>query len=463
MIELKKANRKIEIIGIIGLGFVGLNLGLFLCEKGFEVIGIDIDKKLVQKVNNGQAPVKDAEVPSLLKKYTDNNQLRATSEISEVKNTDIVFVTVGTPLDENYSPNFDYIRKVANSLAPYLKKEQIIILKSTVVPGTTEIMGKILEEKSGLKVGEDFTLSFCPERLAEGGNMSDFSGSALEDLRKIPVIVGGKTKQDTEIVSEFWKELNVDTVIVSGFKEAEMAKLADNLWIDLNIALANELGMLAEKLGINIWEVISAANTLPKGDNMVNILYPGSGVGGYCLPKDPWFINKLGEDYGLNLKTPKISREINDNMPKHMVHLILELLKELGKEIENSKVTILGLSFKNNTGDLRNTPAKPLIDHLKEYGLQISAYDPWVNEEEAEELFGLRPISDFKEAVRNSDCIVLVSAHPEFREINYNEIAVLTNSKCGIIDGRNALDENNAKKAGFIYRKIGVGVVENDE
>lgn len=451
----------IENVGIIGTGYVGLNLSLFLCEKGVNVVGHDVDSKKIEKLERGKAPESKGDIAKTLKNHL-YDRLTFTNNIDELSESDLIFITVGTPLDEKYSPNLDNIEEASESIGPYLGENQVVIVKSTVVPGTTsDVVKPSLEEKSGLKAGEDFVLAFCPERLAEGGSMKDFEGSALEDLKNIPVIVGGVTDRDTQVVSRIWNGWGVDTVEVEGPKEAEMAKLADNLWIDLNIALANELALISEKEGIDAQNVISAANTLPKGQHMVNILYPGAGVGGYCLPKDPWFLHNLGKKYGLELKTPQVSRKINDSMPQHMVELVEESLDEANKELENSKIAVLGVSFKNSTGDMRNTPAKPFIEKLMKREATVSAFDPWVDNEEAEKILSVQPENDLKSTVKGADCITLLCAHPEFNDISLEEMAELASPKCVVIDGRSAFEEEKVKKAGFDYWRVGLGRNQN--
>jgi dTDP-alpha-D-glucose dehydrogenase len=326
----------------------------------------------------------------------------------------------------------------------------MVILKSTVTPGTTDgIVKETLEEKSGLKAGEDFGLAFCPERLAEG--------SAIKDLETLPIIIGGMNEKSSMVASTFWEALGFKTVPVSSAKTAEMTKLADNLWIDLNIALGNEMAKLSEKLGVNAVEVIEAANTLPKGQHMVNILYPGSGVGGSCLVKDPWFVHHIAKKYGLDLKIPKASREVNDSMPQHMYDMIALSLKETGKEVANSKVAILGIAFKGGTGDTRSTPAKDLIKLLETGNANILAYDPWVEREEAATV--TKKMTDsLEEVLKDADCVVIETDHPEFKELDISKIKELGKENVCIIDGRNVFDSKKVKEIGLSYKGIGKGV-----
>lgn len=447
-------SKKRKKIGVVGLGYVGLNLALFMCERDRTVRGVDIDDVLVENINKGVSPISEHELPDILQDHITKENLKASTDFSVLGDCEVVFVTVGTPLKEDYSPSLQAIREASHSIGKHLQKEQLVIYRSTLVPGTTEeVIQPILEKESGLYAGKDFYLAFCPERLAEGGSMEDFTGSALADIQNLPIIVGGTEQASRKTVSEFWQSLGLDTIEVSTPRDAELAKLADNLWIDLNIALANEIALLSEKIGADALEVIKAANTLPKGQHKVNILYPGPGVGGYCLPKDPWFLHHLGREHDLELKTPKISRKINDAMPKHMY----ERIKRIVDEKETTKVTILGLAFKNSTSDLRNTPSKDLIDLLKSDQIELSLYDPWVNKREAEDLFGMEVADSLEEAVQRVDCIVVMVGHPEFHTLPLAKIKELSSETCEILDGRGVLDAEKVVEAGFPYHRIGLG------
>ncbi len=445
-------------ISVVGLGYVGTVLAMFLCEKGAEVYGVEKQQEIVAKINQGLSPIKETLIPELVEKYVSEGKLVASTDMSVIANTDTVLVTVGTPLGEDYSPDFRAIKEVSEEIAKYLHRGHLIIYKSTVTPGTIEeTVLPILEKDSCLKSGKDFMLAFCPERLGEGSKMNDFTGYALEEIRKIPIIVGGITPQSTEVAVEFWQSLGIKTISVSSPKVAEMAKLADNWWIDLNIALANELALLCEKIGIDAYEVIKAANTLPKNEYNVNILLPGCGVGGSCLTKDPWFVHHMGQTYGIELRTCQISREINDEMPKHMYDLVTKALESCGKRVSEANISLLGLAFKQSTSDTRNTPAIPLLHLLLQNGARVKVFDPWVNPQEARRLTGDHAVNTLKEALKDSDCLVLVNAQPEFRRISFSEIKSLVASPCAVVDGRRAFNPEEVTSAGFMYWAVGLG------
>lgn len=374
----------------------------------------------------------------------------ATSDFSYVKECDVVIVTVGTPLNSDFSPNNDQIILASESIAPYLSNNHVIILKSTVSPKTTSdivkpIFSKFLSEESLL-------LSFCPERLAEG--------KAIEEFKNFPVIVGGVNDNSTHFASEFWKiSMDLKTITVANSTASELVKLADNLWIDLNIALANEIAMLSDNLGVNAQEVIDAANTLPKGQSSVNILFPGIGVGGYCLTKDPWFVYHLGKKYGLDLKTPQASRNTNEFMPEYSFGRIKDSLLSKGSSISGTKVAVLGVSFKENTGDCRFTPTVPIINLMQTSGMEVKIFDPWVNESEFKKILPNSIVSgSIEEALNGAEVVAFLAGHDEFKDIGVENLAKLCNPDSLIFDGRGMFSDSDKHKLivqGFTF--VGVG------
>jgi len=331
-------------------------------------------------------------------------------------------------------------------IQPFVQDGTLVILKSTVPPFTTEaVVAPILLEKAKVH------LAFCPERLAEG--------SAIRELTSIPVVVGGIDEESIEKAAAFWESaLGVEIIKVGNARTAEMVKLADNLWIDLNIALAGELAQLSDKMDIDVLEVIRAANSLPKGNHHVNILTPSVGVGGYCLTKDPWFVYSLGKRYGLDLSIPRVSRTVNDGMPLYSVSLIDALLKETGKDSGAMKVGILGIAFKNNTGDCRYTPTKPVISELINLGYRVQLCDPWVSEEDASRVTALPVIKDAEPVIRDSDCVAFLAGHREFHQIPIERIAELAKPNALIFDGRMFFDKQKIRRMrelGLRYKGVG--------
>jgi UDP-N-acetyl-D-mannosaminuronic acid dehydrogenase len=247
----------------------------------------------------------------------------------------------------------------------------------------------------------------------------------------------------------------VDSIVVDDPRTAEMVKLADNLWVDLNVALANELAKVCDRLGMDALQVIDAANTMPKGGRDANILRPSMGVGGYCLTKDPWFVNHLGQSVGLDLAIPRTSRTVNDTMPAYTYGLLEQLLADQGKAIETSRIAVLGIAFKNNTGDCRLTPTKYVVALLEESGCHLSIHDPWVHGEEAVTVTNIPLTADIESAVEDADALVVLAGHREFHQIPLARLADLTATGCVFLDGRNSFDPAAVRAAGFVYKGIG--------
>ncbi|WP_235674517.1 nucleotide sugar dehydrogenase [Mycolicibacterium pulveris] len=436
-------------IAIVGFGYIGTVIGAVLADRGWPVTGIDVRQNVVDEINLGKTTVPEPGLDELVANSVRMGRLRATADFGAIADNDFVIVTVGTPLGPDYEPIVDDIKAAARAVGEQLRQGHLVVLKSTVPPDTTEnLVRPILEEASGLRAGVDFGLAFCPERIAEG--------QAIHELTSIPVVVGAVDERSARACATLWRHaLGVDSVIVDDPRTAEMVKLADNLWVDLNVALANELAKLCDKLGMDALQVIEAANTMPKGGGPVNILRPSMGVGGYCLTKDPWFLNHLGESVGLDLAIPRTSRTVNDTMPGYTYGLLTELLAAQGKTIEASKIAVLGIAFKNNTGDCRLTPTKYVIAMLEESGCQLSVHDPWVPDEEAHEVTKIPLTPDIESAVKDADALVVLAGHRQFHQVPLTRLADLTTAGCVFLDGRNSFDPAAVRAAGFVYKGVG--------
>jgi dTDP-alpha-D-glucose dehydrogenase len=436
-------------IAIVGFGYIGTVIGAVLADRGWPVTGIDVRQSVVDDINLGKTTVAEPGLSELVSNGVRTGRLRATTDFSAVAENDFVIVNVGTPLGPDYEPIVDDIKAAARAVGEHLRAGHVVILKSTVPPGTTETLVRpILEETSGLRAGTDFGLAFCPERLAEG--------QAIHELTSIPVVVGAVDERSARACATLWRHaLGVESVIVDDPRTAEMVKLADNLWVDLNVALANELAKLCDRLGMDALQVISAANTMPKGGHPVNILRPSMGVGGYCLTKDPWFLNHLGQSVGLDLAIPRTSRTVNDTMPGYTYELLTKLLADRGGTIEASKIAVLGIAFKNNTGDCRLTPTKYVVSLLEDSGCQLSIHDPWVPDEEARTVTKIPLSPDIESAVKDADAIVVLAGHREFHQITLARLSELAADGCVFLDGRNSFDPAAVRAAGFVYKGIG--------
>lgn len=435
-------------ITVVGFGYIGTVIGAVFADRGWQVTGVDVRPGTVAEINAGRTSVREPDLDGLIERNVAEGRLCATSDYSVIADSDIVIVTVGTPLGSNYEPRIDDIEAAAKAVSAHLQPGQLVVLKSTVPPNTTEGLVRPLLEESGLRAGEDFGLAFCPERLAEG--------KAVAELTAIPVVVGAVDARSAQLCSLLWKHgLGVDSVVVSSPQAAELTKLADNLWIDLNIALANELAKVCDQLGANVTEVIDAANTLPKVNYHVNILMPSMGVGGYCLTKDPWFVQHLGEQLGLQLETPRTSRTVNDTMPAYTFELVADQLSRQGKSLHSARIAVLGIAFKNNTGDCRLTPTTVTVRMLEESGCDLRIHDPWVTDEDAETVTSVPLTPSFSEAVADADAVVFLTGHRQFKEYPLEVLSSLTAEGCVFLDGRNAFDPAAVRAAGFRYKGIG--------
>lgn len=436
-------------IAVVGFGYIGTVIGAVLADRGWPVTGIDVRQSVVDEINLGKTTVPEPGLSELVSDNVRVGRLRATTDFGAVADNDFVIVNVGTPLGPGYEPLVDDIKAAARAVGEYLQPGHIVIIKSTVPPDTTEtLVLPILEEASGLRAGVDFGLAFCPERLAEG--------QAIRELTSIPVVVGAVDERSARACATLWRHaLGVDSVIVDNPRTAEMVKLADNLWVDLNVALANELAKVCDRLGMDALQVIDAANTMPKGGGDVNILRPSMGVGGYCLTKDPWFVNHLGESVGLDLAIPRTSRTVNDTMPGYTYGLLEQLLADQGKALETSKIAVLGIAFKNNTGDCRLTPTKYVVDLLEKSGCRLSIHDPWVTDAEAHTVTTIPLTADIESAVEDADALVLLAGHRQFHQMPLVRLADLAGPQCVFLDGRNSFDPAAVRTAGFVYKGIG--------
>ncbi len=436
-------------IAVVGFGYIGTVIGAVLADRGWPVTGIDVRQTVVDEINLGKTTVPEPGLNELVSNNVRVGRLRATTDFGALADNDFVIVTVGTPLGPDFEPIVDNIKAAARAVGEHLHAGHLVILKSTVPPDTTEkLFQPILEEASGLRAGVDFGLAFCPERLAEG--------QAIHELMSIPIVIGAVDERSARACSTLWRHaLGVDSIVVDDPRTAEMVKLADNVWIDLNVALANELAKVCDALDMDVLQVIEAANTMPKVNQNVNILRPSMGVGGSCLTKDPWFVHHLGHSLGLDLAIPRTSRTVNDTMPAYTYGLLKQFLADQGKAIETSRIAVLGIAFKNNTGDCRLTPTKYVVTLLEESGCDLAVHDPWVGAEEAVTVTNIPLTADIETAVEAADALVVLAGHRQFHQIPLARLADLVAAECVFLDGRNSFDPAAVRAAGFVYKGIG--------
>ena len=453
--ELSEGERKSRLIGrnvnisVVGFGYIGASIGLSLSAQGFSVTGIDKNEALLESLEGGHCPFEEPGLQELLDASLKNNNLTLTSDFSIISDSEVIILVVGTPLDEDFNPNLEFVVSASREIGKNLSRGSIVMVKSTVPPGaTSNSIAPILVENSGLVCGKDFGLVFSPERVDEG--------NVIRGLSSLPIIVGGVDDHSAQVSSQFWSIcLGVETMYVSDPTAAELVKLADNLWIDLNIALANEIALVSDSIGVDAMEVISAANSLPKGQHSVNILFPSIGVGGYCLTKDPWFLDRYSSQMGLELITPRASRTINEKMPIITLERISSILSGNGASLEGSIVSILGASFKSNTGDMRNTPSIKIANDLADRGVVVRVFDPLVNEEDFAPFRVSSICSEIESAVEGADMIAVFSPHKMFLELDLHFLKSLTSDSCWFYDGRRAYSPKKVIESGFRYSAIG--------
>ena len=435
-----------EKIAVIGFGYIGTVIGAVFAERGYEVYGVDPSQHIVQTILSGKSPFNEPGLDELIARHVNGKNLYISSDPITAKDCSTYIITVGTPLADDFTADMSQIQAAVKGILPYLSDGHLLILKSTVPPFTTSKYIDTMLKEAGLNI----KLAFCPERLAEG--------NAIKDFLSIPVVVGGVNDISTEAAAAFWEKLGVEVIRVGNSTVAELVKLADNLWIDLNIALAGELAKLADKMSVDILQVIQAANSLPKGSSRVNILMPSVGVGGYCLTKDPWFVQNLGKKNGLELLLPKTGRIINDSMPNYSVGLIDKILQEKGKQRSDQKIAIIGIAFKNNTGDCRFSPVKPCIDKLIEIGYNVHICDPLTSEFDDLMVTDRLVEKDVYKTMANADCVAFLAGHSVFHKIPIIDIAKTVNPGALIFDGRMFFNREKISEitnAGLIYKGVG--------
>jgi len=365
----KKLLNKSATLGVVGLGYVGLPLAVEKAKAGYKTIGFDVQKTKVDMVNAGKNYIGDV-VNEDLSKLVKSGVFSATTDFAQVAKADCVCICVPTPLDEHQQPDISYVKASAESIVPYMHKEMLIVLESTTYPGTTEELLKPIFESSGLKCGKDFYLAFSPERV-DPGNL-------FYKTKNTPKVVGGVTPQCTDVAATLYESiLNAPIHRVSSPAVAEMEKILENTYRNINIGLINELAILCNKMGINIWEVIEAAKTKPYG---FQPFYPGPGLGGHCIPLDPYYLSWKAREYGFHTSMIESSMMVNDRMQEYCVERASRILNKVKKALNGSKILILGVAYKQDIDDYRESPAIRVIDGLEKEGAEVIYYDPYVPE-----------------------------------------------------------------------------------
>jgi len=412
-------------IGIIGLGYVGLPLCLQFARKGAVVLGLDIDKVKVDLINVGQSYIHHITAESV-QQQVGSKAFRASTDFSEISNCEAIIICVPTPLSKNREPDISYIISTGNAIAPHLRKGTLVVLESTTYPGTTdEDLRSVLEKGSGLIAGKDFHLAFSPER--------EDPGNPDSKVAKIPKVVGGLTPACLERAVALYSIAVERVVPVSSCRAAEATKLLENIFRGVNIALVNELKVVYGAMGIDIWEVIEAAKTKPFG---YMPFYPGPGLGGHCIPIDPFYLTWKAREYGQATRFIELAGEINTSMPHHVIRKLAEALNSQRKPLNGSKILLVGLAYKANVDDDRESPGYILLDLLKAAGSEVSYYDPYVPvirpSREHSHWAGMKSIAWSQAEVSAFDAALVATAHAN---VSYDE---LVNWSKLVIDTRNA-------------------------
>lgn len=398
---MKKIEERSIVVGVVGLGYVGLPLAVEKAKAGFKTIGFDVQAEKVDMVNAGKNYIGDV-VDSDLEKLVKDDMLSATTDFSFVKDTDFIAICVPTPLDSHQEPDISYVKASTEAVSKYLTKDTMVVLESTTYPGTTEELIKpILEKGSGLKCGEDFYLGFSPERV-DPGNL-------IYKTKNTPKVVGGIGREATEVIATMYRAvLEGDVHEVSSPAIAEMEKILENTYRNINIGLINELGRLCHEMGISVWEVVDAAKTKPYG---FQAFYPGPGLGGHCIPLDPYYLTWKAREYGFHTTLIENSMVINDGQPSYCVDRAMHILNRHKKAINGAKVLVLGVAYKQDIDDYRESPAIHVIDELEKVGANVEFYDPWISQyrENGKTVIGLKEISP--EIVASYDLVMVTTGH----------------------------------------------------
>ncbi|MFH1594015.1 MAG: nucleotide sugar dehydrogenase [Candidatus Omnitrophota bacterium] len=418
----KKIKDKRAVIGVIGLGYVGLPLALTFAKKGFKVVGIDIDRDRIQNIRKGISYITDVSHQEL-KCVLKNQRFEATTDVKFIKRLDVVIICVPTPLGKNREPDISYIRQAVTKVENNIRKGQMVVLESTTYPGTTREILLPMLESTGLKEGKDFYLAFSPERIDPGNE--------VYKTENTPKIIGGISRKSTQLAKFLYEQVISEVVAVSSASAAEMVKLLENTFRIVNIALVNELTTLCGELGLDIWEIIDAAKTKPYG---FMPFYPGPGVGGHCIPVDPLYLSWKAKEYGFETKFINLASFINEAMPHYVVKQLERVLARKKKNIKGATIIAVGVAYKRDVKDLRESPALEVMHILKRRGAKLSFYDPYFPYLKIGDIDLKRTNLD-KRSLKNNDCVLVLADHSN---VDYRLIAKNANL---ILDTRNIFEK----------------------
>ncbi len=428
-------------VAVVGLGYVGVPVAAAVAATGADVVGIDIDPRRVRAVSSGGNPLRGKEpgLPELLKKGVQSGRLRATSDSNALDDADVVVVSVETEIDvATHDPQYRALKAALASIGAHLKRGALVSIESTLAPGTMErVVRPALERASHKKPGRDFTLVHCPERVT--------AGKLLYNLVNLHRILGVQQPKDAKAAKAFYGRFVQGELHVTDWTTAEVAKTTENAYWDVQIAFANEVALISEELGVDAYRVRELVNTCPYR----SMLLPGAGVGGHCIPKDPWLL--VASAVAAKPELIPLARGINEYMPRRLAQLVEEATLAAGRKLKGAKVAVLGFAFREGTEDARNTPARPFVRELRRRGADVTIHDPYARTER-----GYTLSRDLTEVIRGSDCIAIVAAHDAYRRLDLRAARRIMRHRA-LVDGRNVFAGTEVERAGFVYRAIGKG------
>lgn len=425
-------------LAVIGLGYVGLPVAAMFADAGFDVIGVEIQADRVAKINGGISPIEGHEpgLAELLARVIKTGHLRATMDYTQLSDRDVILIDVETPVDEQNIPGYEALRSVLKSLGSVMKRGALVIVESTIAPGTiATLVLPMLEQYNGQKLNEGFYLGACPERV--------MPGKLLKNLSTLSRVAGGMTPETSRAMIALYECIVHADLDAADCVTAELVKTTENAYRDVQIAFANEVALICEAVGGDVWKVRELVNKSP----MRQMHFPGAGVGGHCIPKDPWLLayGTSGKDVPLHLIPA--ARAINNSMPFHMVKLLENALAQVGKSLMDARVAVLGYAYLEDSDDTRNSPSRSLVARLYELGAQPIIHDPWIPEY----------AGDVFERVKGCDAVVVMVAHSAYRKIDLQGLRLALRHPI-LVDGRKVFESANASAAGFIYRGVGISV-----
>ena len=425
-------------LAVVGLGYVGLPVACMFARAGFHVIGLDIKLDLVSNINSGTCPI-EGEEPGLADLLVDvlrSGHFHASSDYAELSQADVILIDVETPVDQDHAPDYDALKSACRSLGPVIKQGALVIIESTLAPGTTnQVVRPVLESSSGKRVNHDFFLGACPERV--------MPGKLLTNLRAMSRVCGGSTPETAELMIDLYKTIVEADLDATDPQTAELVKTTENAYRDVQIAFANEVAMICEATGGDVWRVRELVNKSPNRQMHL----PGAGVGGHCIPKDPWLLAYAAHDKDIPLQLIPAARAINDSMPYHVVQLVKDAFIEAKREIHTATILVLGYAYLEEADDTRNSPSETLLLLLHEEGVNTRVHDPYVPEYRG----------DLLEMAEECDAVILMVRHKHYLQLNLTELKSHLRTPI-LVDGRGAYSPASIHSAGFIFRTIGHAV-----